>query len=1348
MPTFTPDSLLSAITPAGYVRGERIELSAIAPGGSISSLWITIDDRGLERGASWLARRALHRNLYLLANPLRPDASRSGAGRALDDHVACARLLLIDVDPVKVRQRDLDRGHPGPLDVLGTAPHKLEAAVEVADLVRAWITEHLGVTPPLIDSGRGRQLWLRFAGDGPDRSLRRRLVHLLALRFDREDVVTVDRSTHNAARLMRLPGSTNHRTGRTAQVLDLGDGRLASAGQLAEVLDELAPGTRPATATSSPRTFAPLAPGEELARLQSALEVVPSDDRETWIRIGIALWRSGLPDAYALWDSWSSTAGSYRGPDDTAKNWASFRPDSSRQVTIGTVYHLAQEHGWKPPPRPERDDGLLELANVYAPARELTDDPQALVHTAVQPQKKERPVIHDRRPTGAGKTTLAAQELFDGSPRRYLWAAPTHDLARLEALPALARAGFAVWDEDLDEDAVKAIGAVRGRILPLGEREDGGPPVAAKVPPFDCPGPDGRLGWTADEVNKRYQEVAARGWNPAATVCRACAKFTGEDGERCSYWERRALAAKADVYVVPHHGLQGDNAAKGRAALVIDEDPSSALVRRQGATRRQIRAFRVLLERAIEDLAAHHEDRVTAALEAWRAAAARDDEDEIEQARQKLERASSRRDEQITAAHATQDAAAIVLELVDELITTNEGEISQGNKVPEVIPVQLPDGVSPAALRDAAQLRRACERVMRELGRKKMKLRDEQANEVGAVKNLFPFLAQAGVRWAAAREAILHVRVHKNRGISLVMPLVHPLPDLPVLALDATGDTRLLELSTKREVWVIEGELSVELEGVHLADFPCGRRRWKKEKFLQEDAEVMARYARRVGAKRIGLVTFKATEGPIAKELQKRAAAEVKTLYYGKERGSNAFVGWADLVIVAGTPFVHPRELRLRADIEGATAEELLTPPTWAYRRLPGGGTAKVLELPGEAMRRAWRGLVHSSLEQALGRAGRGDWAPSQGVLVMASPWPTRHRLRITTRLREVLSGAEWDALEILAPWIPGLKEAIRTSSEPRELVVGAIRKIISDLGGSEKVAEMIGIPSRSIRRWGTGERLPAMTAPDHPLFGLLVSRSRMGWSSTVKDHPPSDLKMKGPGPTVDDRFLEGPGPPADDHFPPASRGGGSSRTKEIGKAPAEVRSGADDHLMLVRAAIAKAGSQRALARLLSCGHSSITYWKSGKQQPQEDYVAKMKRVVQGSKIEGVGMVYAEASVPEGMPVEPPPSPVVALKAWASITDHPCWFLRAVRRAKGKGSLATWLGTRKRDGQVGVDDDLALSRVRELEALDPPIEVRAALEQVAQLLVRRGACEQPIDDEPLVQAAQAELGGRRARRSG
>ena len=97
----------------------------------------------------------------------------------------------------------------------------------------------------------------------------------------------------------------------------------------------------------------------EVARIRSALAVVPADDRETWFKVGAALhwlsegggWDSEV--TRATWDWWSRT---YDDKDDKKYDedeqettWESYdRGYDGVPITLGTLFHIAKAHGWTP----------------------------------------------------------------------------------------------------------------------------------------------------------------------------------------------------------------------------------------------------------------------------------------------------------------------------------------------------------------------------------------------------------------------------------------------------------------------------------------------------------------------------------------------------------------------------------------------------------------------------------------------------------------------------------------------------------------------------------------------------------------------------------------------------------------------------------------------------------------------------------------------------------------------------------------------------------------------------------------------------------------------------------------
>jgi putative DNA primase/helicase len=81
----------------------------------------------------------------------------------------------------------------------------------------------------------------------------------------------------------------------------------------------------------------------DIERIREALSFVPSSDRTTWVRMGMAV-KSELDDSgFDLWNIWSQQDNSYN-LRDAQDVWKSIRPDG--EVTIGTLYYEAKLNGW------------------------------------------------------------------------------------------------------------------------------------------------------------------------------------------------------------------------------------------------------------------------------------------------------------------------------------------------------------------------------------------------------------------------------------------------------------------------------------------------------------------------------------------------------------------------------------------------------------------------------------------------------------------------------------------------------------------------------------------------------------------------------------------------------------------------------------------------------------------------------------------------------------------------------------------------------------------------------------------------------------------------------------------
>ena len=136
----------------------------------------------------------------------------------------------------------------------------------------------------------------------------------------------------------------------------------------------------------APSTVLPM-PAERRASLQQALGHIPSDDRETWLQVGMAI-QNELPTAegFDLWTQWSQHSSKFN-PRDQLRVWRSFEPKGLAGVGVNTVFKMAQLAGWKnagavvpqqQQEQPRKGVPMLNLAELEASAAQTT---WAIKHT-------------------------------------------------------------------------------------------------------------------------------------------------------------------------------------------------------------------------------------------------------------------------------------------------------------------------------------------------------------------------------------------------------------------------------------------------------------------------------------------------------------------------------------------------------------------------------------------------------------------------------------------------------------------------------------------------------------------------------------------------------------------------------------------------------------------------------------------------------------------------------------------------------------------------------------------------------------------------------------------------------
>jgi hypothetical protein len=83
-------------------------------------------------------------------------------------------------------------------------------------------------------------------------------------------------------------------------------------------------------------------PESEIREIRSALAFIDSDDRDMWVKVGMALKNTGSSQAKGIWLEWSMKSDKFD-PVDAEKKWKTFKPND---ITIASIFHFAKNLGW------------------------------------------------------------------------------------------------------------------------------------------------------------------------------------------------------------------------------------------------------------------------------------------------------------------------------------------------------------------------------------------------------------------------------------------------------------------------------------------------------------------------------------------------------------------------------------------------------------------------------------------------------------------------------------------------------------------------------------------------------------------------------------------------------------------------------------------------------------------------------------------------------------------------------------------------------------------------------------------------------------------------------------------
>lgn len=112
---------------------------------------------------------------------------------------------------------------------------------------------------------------------------------------------------------------------------------------------------------------------DNLVRAKEVLRVIPSEDYEVWIRVGMILKGEFGDNAYDLWNHWSSQSESYD-PEIMFNKWASFNGSG---LTMGSLVAMGQDHGYEVPHTPKstpQEDFLKDPVTGEIKIKKRLDD--------------------------------------------------------------------------------------------------------------------------------------------------------------------------------------------------------------------------------------------------------------------------------------------------------------------------------------------------------------------------------------------------------------------------------------------------------------------------------------------------------------------------------------------------------------------------------------------------------------------------------------------------------------------------------------------------------------------------------------------------------------------------------------------------------------------------------------------------------------------------------------------------------------------------------------------------------------------------------------------------------------
>jgi putative DNA primase/helicase len=167
----------------------------------------------------------------------------------------------------------------------------------------------------------------------------------------------------------------------------------------------------------------------DIDRIREALQFIDASDRETWLRMGMAI-KSELADTgFNVWEAWSLQAESFN-TKDAQDVWKSIR--AGGKVTIGTLFYEAKANGW-------HDDGTHQKPT----SEELAERKRIAAERAL---REEAEIARERADTAKKAAAILKAVTEAKADHPYLsrkQVSPVATLREIDAGAAAAILGYA-----------------------------------------------------------------------------------------------------------------------------------------------------------------------------------------------------------------------------------------------------------------------------------------------------------------------------------------------------------------------------------------------------------------------------------------------------------------------------------------------------------------------------------------------------------------------------------------------------------------------------------------------------------------------------------------------------------------------------------------------------------------------------------------------------------------------------------------------------------------------------------------------------------------------------------------